>query len=102
MMPIISTKRLQELVNKAIEVQLDKLHNSIALSGRERVEYLALRSDNERLARESTLLAAQNERLVQANREHVRTVNALEQILHGTAQEEVRQALNNVVQKIRK
>ena len=101
-MLIISTKRLQELVSKAVEAQLAKLHDSIALSGRERAEYLALRSDNERLARESTLLAAGNERLVQANREHVRTVNALEQIIHGTAQEEVRQALNSAVEKLRK
>ena len=96
-MPILSTKRLREELNKVFGGWTE----SLALSTPERVKFNTLQAEIEVTRGQRQEALARNETLVQANRELVRTVNALEQVLHGTAQEEVQRALNAVVDKLR-
>lgn len=99
-MLIISTKRLQQLVRKETTAALlelrEDLQKQIEILTRSRIDEVSYR----RMETTVEMLQGQHAQMVEAEAMLRRENVALQQILHGKAQDKVREALVRVAQEI--
>lgn len=99
-MPIMSTKRMKALVRENCADVIAKVMGDLHATFLKGAELIIDKQKYKEMEQRCVELLARNENLVQANATLTRRCIALDQILHGVAQDELRKTLGTLADKI--